>query len=178
MLVTLVPLFDEYMVIRAYSLFTQKSNFFLHPSLLGTGHLDGAGRVDGLEVIQNMGIETLSNVNEVFVPVNNLSLFSDLQAQCDAPPDNLVLLIDHGVKPEPMYLERIKELKNIGYRFAMQRLLVHEFQAYTEVLKLMDFVFLNHILTLKTASVLSCTKQLLSSFYAVLVVWYIHNSVI
>ena len=34
--------------------------------------------------------------------------------------------------------------KKIGYRFAMQRLLVHEFQAYTEVLKLMDFVFLNH----------------------------------
>jgi EAL and modified HD-GYP domain-containing signal transduction protein len=26
----------------------------------------------------------------------------------------------------------------------MQRLLVHEFQAYTEVLKMMDFVFLNH----------------------------------
>ena len=71
MLVTLVPLFDEYMVIRAYSLFTQKSNFFLQPSLLGTGHLDGAGRVDGLEVIQNMGIDTLANVNEVFVPVNN-----------------------------------------------------------------------------------------------------------
>ncbi len=144
MLVTLVPLFDEYMVIRAYSLFTQKSNFFLQPSLLGTGHLDGAGRVEGLEVIQNMGIETLSNVNEVFVPVNNLSLFSDLRAQCDAPPDHLVLLIDHGVKPEPMYLDRIKELKEMGYRFAMQRLLVHEFQAYTEVLKLMDFVFLNH----------------------------------
>ena len=144
MLVTLIPLFDEYMVIRAYSLFTQKSNFFLNPSLLGTGKLDGAGRIAGLEVIQNMGIETLSNVNEVFVPVSNLSLFSDVEAQCDAPPKHLVLLIDHAVKPENMYIERIKELKEKGYRFAIRKLLVHEFTAYTEILKLMDFVFLNH----------------------------------
>lgn len=144
MLVTLMPLFDENMVIRAYSLFTQKSNFFLNPSLLGTGQLDGAARVDGLEVIQNMGIETLSNVNEVFVPVSNLSLFSDLESQCSASPKHLVLLIDHAVKPEQMYLERIRELKEKGYRFAIRKLLVHEFQAYTEVLKMMDFVFLNH----------------------------------
>lgn len=144
MLVTLVPLFDEYMVIRAYSLFTQKSNYFLNPSLLGTGQLDGAARIEGLEVIQNMGIETLSNVNEVFVPVSNMSLFSDVEAQCDASPKHLVLLIDHSVKPEPMYLNRIMELKEKGYRFGICRLLVHEFQAYTQLLKLMDFVFLSH----------------------------------
>lgn len=144
MLVTLIPLFDEYMVIRAYSLFTQKANFFLNPSLLGTGQLDGAGRIAGLEVIQNMGIETLSNVNEVFVPVSNLSLFSDVEAQCDASSEHLVLLIDHAVKPEPMYVERIMELKEKGYRFAIRKLLVHEFTAYTEILKLMDFVLLNH----------------------------------
>lgn len=144
MLVTLIPLFDEYMVIRAYSLFTQKSNFFLNPSLLGTGQLDGAARVEGLEVIQNMGIETLANISEVFVPVSSFSLFSDIQSQCDASPQHLVLLIDHSVKPEPMYLDRIRELKEQGYRFGIRKLLVHEFQKYAELLQLMDFVFLNH----------------------------------
>ncbi|MBQ7775519.1 MAG: HDOD domain-containing protein [Lachnospiraceae bacterium] len=144
MLVTLIPLFDENMVIRAYSLFTQKSNFFLNPSYLGTGQLDGAARVEGLEIIQSMGIETLSGINEVFVSVTNMSLFSDIEAQCDAPHNRLVILIDHAVKPEPMYLDRIKELKEKGYRFGIRKLLVHEFQEYTEILKLMDFVFLNH----------------------------------
>lgn len=144
MLVTLKPLFDEKMVIRAYSLFTQKSNFFLNPSYLGTGQLDGAARVDGLEVIQSMGIETLSGVSEVFVSVTNMSLFSEIEAQCDAPHENLVILIDHAVKPEPMYIDRIKELREKGYKFAIRKLLVHEFQAYTEVLKLMDYVFLNY----------------------------------
>lgn len=144
MLVTLIPLFDENMVIRAYSLFTQKSNFFMNPGLLGTGQLDGAARIEGLEVIQNMGIDTLYGVGDVFVSVTNMSLFSDFEAQCDAPPSRIVVLIDHDVKPEPMYLNRIMELKEKGYRFAIRKLLVHEFQTYTEVLKLMDFVFLNH----------------------------------
>lgn len=144
MLVTLKPLFDENMVIRAYSLFTQKTNYFMNPSLLGTGQLDGAARIDGLEVIENMGIETLSGINEVFVAVTNMSLFSDIEAQCSAPHSRLIILIDHDVKPEPMYLERIMQLKEKGYRFAMRKLLVHEFQEYAEVLKLMDYVFLNH----------------------------------
>ncbi len=144
MLVSLIPLFDKDMAISAYSLFTQKSNFYLNPSYLGTGQLDGAARVDGLEVIQNMGIETLSRANEVFVSVTNMSLFSDIESQCDAAHDRLVLLIDHAVKPEPMYVERIQELRDKGYKFAIRKLLVHEFQAYTEVLKRMDYVFLNH----------------------------------
>ncbi len=144
MLVTLIPLFDENMVIRAYSLFTQKSNFFLNPSYLGTGQLDGAARIDGMEVIQSMGIDTLSGSSEVFVSLTNMSLFSDVEAQCKAPHKRLVLLIDHDVKPEPMYIERIKELKGKGYKFAIRKLLVNEFQAYSEILKLMDYVLLNY----------------------------------
>ncbi len=144
MLVTLVPLFDENMAIRAYSLFTQKTNYFLNPNLLGTGQLDGAARIEGIEVIQSMGMETLSGVNNVFVTVTNMSLFADTSLQCDAPNEHIVLLLDHAVKPEPMYLERIKELRAQGYRFGMRKLLVQEFQEYAEILKLMDFVFLNH----------------------------------
>ncbi len=144
MLVTLVPLFDENMAIRAYSIFTQKENYFLNPNLLGTGQLDGAARIEGIEVIQSMGMETLTGVNNVFVTVTNMSLFADMSLQCDAPNEHIVLLLDHAVKPEPMYLERIKELRAQGYRFGMRKLLVQEFQEYTEILKLMDFVFLNH----------------------------------
>lgn len=144
MLVTLVPLFDENMAIRAYSIFTQKENYFLNPNLLGTGQLDGAARIEGIEVIQSMGMETLTGVNNVFVTVTNMSLFADMSLQCDAPNEHIVLLLDHAVKPESMYLERIKELRAQGYRFGMRKLLVQEFQEYTEILKLMDFVFLNH----------------------------------
>ena len=144
MLVTLIPLFDENMAIRAYSLFTQKENYFLNPLFAGTGALDGAGRVEGMEVIQSMGIETLSADKDVFVTVSSMNIFSDLTIQCDAPHERLVLLLEPDVKPQPMFIERIMELKGMGYKFGMHKLAVHDFQAYTEILKLMDYVFLNH----------------------------------
>ncbi len=144
MLVTLIPLFDENMNIGAYSLFVQKKNYFLNPSFLGSGQFDGAARVEGLEVIQNMGIESLSSDHEVFVTVSNMSIFSNLAEQCDAPHERLVLLIEPSVKPEPMYIERLADLKSQGYKLAIRRLQVAEFEAYREILKLVDYVFLNH----------------------------------
>lgn len=144
MLVTLIPLFDENLNIGAYSLFVQKNNVFLNPSSLGSGQFDGAARVEGLEVIQNMGIESLSSDSDVFVTVTNMSVFSDLSEQCDAPHERLVVLMDPTVKPEPMYIERLAELKSQGYKLAIRKLHVAEFEAYREILKLMDYVFLNH----------------------------------
>ena len=51
MLATLIPLFDENMTVKAYSLFTQKKNFLLNPSFLGTGMNDGVGQIQGFELI-------------------------------------------------------------------------------------------------------------------------------
>lgn len=144
MLVTLIPLFDENLNIGAYSLFVQKKNVFLNPSLLGSGQFDGAARVEGLEVIQSMGIESLSSDGDVFVTVSNMSIFSDLSEQCDAPHERLVVLMDPSVKPEPMYIERLASLKQQGYKLAIRKLHVADFEAYREILKLVDYVFLNH----------------------------------
>ena len=102
MLVTLIPLFDEEMNVRAYSLFTQKKNFLLNPSLQGTGRNDGAAHIAGLEVIASMGIETLSADKEVFVTVNNISMFTDIEVQAKAPHDRIVLLLDNSVLPQEM----------------------------------------------------------------------------
>ena len=60
MFATLIPLFDENMAVIAFSLFSQKENFLLNPSMLGTGAYSGVGSINGLEVIENTGIETLS----------------------------------------------------------------------------------------------------------------------
>ena len=65
MLVTLIPLFDENIKVSAYSLYTQKANFLLHPNLLGSGSNDGAAQIEGFELILNMGLETLSPAKEI-----------------------------------------------------------------------------------------------------------------
>ncbi|MDO4304174.1 MAG: HDOD domain-containing protein [Bacillota bacterium] len=144
MLVTLIPLFDKEMSVRAYSLFTQKKNFLLNPSLQGTGSFDGAAGIPGLEIIENMGIETLSADKEVFVAINNISVFTDIDSQCSAPHGRVVLLMDNSITPEKMYVDRLKELKSRGYKLAVRKLSVQQFEAYREILLLMDYVLLDH----------------------------------
>lgn len=145
MLVTLIPLFDENMSVSAYSLFAQTKNFLLNPSLLGTGRNDGAATIPGLDIIKSMGIETLAANKDVFVEVNNISVFSDIDEQCgNVSHKKIVLLIDNTVTPDAMYVSRLKELKERGYKLAIRKLTVQKFEAYREILLLMDYIFLDH----------------------------------
>lgn len=143
MLVALVPLFDENMAVKAYSLFSQKENFLMNPMLLGTGRNDGASRIQGLEIIESMGMETISQNQQVFVPINNISIFADIESECSAPKSRLVLLIDNTIPPVDMYIDRLKELKSKGYKMAIRKLRVAEFENYRSILSLMDYVVLN-----------------------------------
>lgn len=144
MLLALIPLFDENMAVRAYSVFTQKDNFFLDPMMQGTRQNDGAASVYGLEMIEKMGIETISEDNEIFVSVSNISIFTDVEGQCSAPHERIVLLIDNTIPPVEMYVKRLRELKNMGYKLAIRKLAVSDFENYSEVLRMMDYVLLNN----------------------------------
>mgnify|MGYP002615965101 FL=1 len=143
MLVTLIPLFDENIKVSAYSLYTQKANFLLHPNLLGSGSNDGAAQIEGFELILNMGLETLSPAKEIFVPVNEISIFSDIPAQCGLPHEFFVLLLKGNIPCTPMYIDRVKALKEMGYRFAIRKLPVSSYEAYHDLLTLMDYVMLD-----------------------------------
>ena len=143
MLVTLIPLFDENIKVSAYSLYTQKANFLLHPNLLGSGSNYGAAQIEGFELILNMGLETLSPAKEIFVPVNEISIFSDIPAQCGLPHEFFVLLLKGNIPCTPMYIDRVKALKEMGYRFAIRKLPVSSYEAYHDLLTLMDYVMLD-----------------------------------
>ncbi|MBD5444218.1 MAG: HDOD domain-containing protein [Lachnospiraceae bacterium] len=160
MLATLVPLFDENMAVSAYSLFAQKSNYLLNPRFLGTGSNDGATNIAGLEIIESMGIETLSNDKEVFVEVNNISVFADISSLCSAPHDRIVLLADQTITPDAMYVARFKELKKMGYRIAIRKLTDEKIEEYHELLLLMEFILLDH-----KKHDMDKTKQYFSSAY-------------
>lgn len=144
MLITMIPLFDENMAVSAYSLFVQKKNFLLNPSLLGTGSNDGAATISGFDMIERVGIETISAGKEIFVEINNISIFSDIPSQCSAPHDKIVLLIDNTVLAESMYIDKLRELKELGYKLAIKKLAVQSFEAYREILVLMDYILLDH----------------------------------
>lgn len=144
MLATLIPLFDEALQVSAYSLFAQKENNLLNPSLLGTGSNDAGGQIIGFDIINTVGIENVSSGKDIFVPINNMSIFSSIEEDCKVNPKEIILLMDRSILPEEMYVERIKELKSAGFKLAIRKLDVPDFEPYREVISLVDFIILDH----------------------------------
>ena len=143
MMLTLIPFFDRNMSVSAYSLFTRKNNFLMNPSLLGSRQFDGAAYVDGLELIQELGTTTLSGGKPIFVSLNNISIFSSLESECKNTNHAPILLIDQAFPPVSMYTDRIRELREFGYHFAIRNLPVHCYEDYAPILSQMDYVLID-----------------------------------
>lgn len=143
MMLTLIPFFDRNMSVSAYSLFTRKNNFLMNPSLLGSRQFDGAAYVDGLELIQELGTTTLSGGKPIFVSLNNISIFSSLESQCKNANHAPILLIDQTFPPVSMYTDRIRELREFGYHFAIRNLPVHCYEDYAPILSQMDYILID-----------------------------------
>lgn len=144
MLITLIPLFDENMCVKAYSLFSQKKNYLLEPTYMSAATQVDAVNIAGLELIESLGINTLSKDCELFIPITNVSIFTDISEQCKAPHDRIVLLLDRSVSPEQSYIDRIVSLKADGFRFAIRNINVQDFEPYKPILNHVDYIFLNH----------------------------------
>ena len=143
MMLTLIHFFDRNMSVSAYSLFTRKNNFLMNPSLLGSRQFDGAAYVDGLELIQELGTTTLSGGKPIFVSLNNISIFSSLESQCKNANHAPILLIDQTFPPVSMYTDRIRELREFGYHFAIRNLPVHCYEDYAPILSQMDYILID-----------------------------------
>ncbi len=143
MLATLIPFFDKDMKVCAYSLFSQKENYLLNPELQGSAVLNGSGRVNGLEIIHNIGIDTLSPDTKVFLPVGPINIFSDIESQSEDIKDRLVLLCDNSIANTADYRKRLKQLRDNGYKLAIFKLPVAEFENYRDILKLMHYIILD-----------------------------------
>ena len=121
MLATLIPFFDNAMNVPAYTIFAQRENLLANPYYMGTGSLDMAASVPGFEIINNMGLDSLTADNcRVFIEVNNISIFSDIESRCHADPSKVVLLAHKSIKPTSQYVQRMLELKEKGFSLAIK----------------------------------------------------------
>ena len=115
----------------------------MNPSLLGSRQFDGAAYVDGLELIQELGTTTLSGGKPIFVSLNNISIFSSLESECKNTNHAPILLIDQTFPPVSMYTDRIRELREFGYHFAIRNLPVHCYEEYAPILSQMDYILID-----------------------------------
>ena len=144
MLATLIPLFDNNMNVPAYSIFAQRENLLAHPGLMGTGSLDMAARVLGLEIINNMGLDSVAADRTVFIEVNNISIFTDIENETKANYGRIVLLSDKSIKPTAQYVDRFRALKKKGFLMAVKGLAYTQFEEYKPLLEVVDYVLLDH----------------------------------
>lgn len=144
MLATLIPFFDKDMKVSAYSLFSQKENYLLNPDLQGGAMLNGAGRIDGLEVIENVGLDTLTPGTDVFLPIGPINVFADIESQVDAKTrSRLVLLFDNSITNTEDYRKRLNELREGGFKLAIYKVPIAEFESKKEILNQMTYIILD-----------------------------------
>jgi len=144
MLVTLIPLFDENMTVKAYSLFTQKDQYLMNQESPAARQNEVTAAIEGLDVIKTMGVDAFSGNKEIFVTLNLLSIFTRFEDECSIPPKQLVFLIDNTLPPEDIYIKRLQEIKRKGYKLAIRKLEIRQYQQYQEILKLMDYMFFDY----------------------------------
>ncbi|MBR5951739.1 EAL and HDOD domain-containing protein [Pseudobutyrivibrio sp.] len=143
MLATLVPLFFEDMSVASYCLYAQKENMFEHPHLLGAGKYDGAGSIVGIEVFDSISESDLIDNCSIIIPINNISLFSNIEQQLTRFHGRIMLLLDQSIKPEDSYNKRIMDLKNKGFKLAIKDLPLANVEDYKTLLKDFDLFLVN-----------------------------------
>lgn len=67
MLATLIPYFDKDMKVSAYALVSQRENCLLNPPIFGSSSPNGLADIDGVEIVHNIGIDTLSPGTDVLI---------------------------------------------------------------------------------------------------------------
>ncbi len=143
MLATLIPYFDKDMKVSAYALASQRENCLLNPPIFGSSSPNGLADIEGLEIVHNIGIDTLSPGTDVLIPVSHIAVFSDLESKCDEFRGRVVLVFDDDVENNEAYRNRFAQLKEEGYKLAMTKLPISRYEGSKELLQLMDYVILD-----------------------------------
>jgi len=128
------------MAVHAYFLQYQEGNVLLSPNQ-AEREFDGAALSPLLATLNTVGIEAFTMNLPIFVPVGSLALMANLAGQCKVPPEKVIFVIGEDVKPEEPYLSAMRQLREKGFRFAMQG--VEWIGQHREIAALCSFIFLS-----------------------------------
>ena len=102
---------------------------------------EGAVAPPGLKILEDIGLDALTNGNTLFVTVGKISILAGLENQCSQPPEKIVFLLDNQTTPSDDLVEAIKNLKKKGFRFAIEN--IKDFDKMDAIAKLCDFILFN-----------------------------------
>ncbi|MCL2873828.1 MAG: HDOD domain-containing protein [Defluviitaleaceae bacterium] len=133
------PVLNNQMEVIAYCFRYKRvnANFFEQPMYA----FDDAASPLCLSLLNSVGLEGFTNGIQTFVPINKLSLLTDIENQCSEPPEKIIFLLSKDIPTEDVFLDSIKRLKGLGFRFAFEN--IKDYSGLDSVLELCDFLFLS-----------------------------------
>lgn len=139
LLIVPVPLFNKDMAVKAYYFRHQKGNDILDV-VRGVGSdLDGAMFSPPLEMLNMVGIEAFTMGKPIFIPIDNYMALTRLELQTNQPPEKIIFLLDGTIKMEDAYIQNLIRLKELGFRFGIQK--IDQAEPYKPILKICDYIF-------------------------------------
>ncbi|MCL2226162.1 MAG: HDOD domain-containing protein [Oscillospiraceae bacterium] len=117
-LIVAIPFFDSEMSVEAYRINSRAGETLL-------GMMDNyvtpwdAVLSPGLDLVKTLGIEPLSGVFPLYVDINEYHLLMGIPMTLGILPEKLVCVLPNNIKPDAPVLNKCRELRELGFRIAV-----------------------------------------------------------
>ncbi|MCL2045575.1 MAG: HDOD domain-containing protein [Oscillospiraceae bacterium] len=138
--ISTIPFFDAQMAVHAYRFVTKAGDILFGAAddhrMLGAELL-----APGLELVNEIGVEPFSGSYDLFIELTKYQLLMGMPMNTDIPPEKLVCIIDKKTLTDTAVLEKLKILKQNGYRMALDGL--SEAIGIETAVKFFDYILIN-----------------------------------
>ena len=117
-----IPFFDSDMSVRAYRL-NSRSGQSLIGMMAEDMSVSDAVLTPGLDLVKTLGVEPLTGGVPLFIDINEYHLLMRIPIGLNIDPQQLVCVLPNRINPDAAVLERCSELKELGYKIAIEGLL-------------------------------------------------------
>jgi EAL and modified HD-GYP domain-containing signal transduction protein len=117
-----MPFFDSDMSVGAYRL-NSRSGRKLRGMMVDEMSLSDAVLTPGLDLVKTLGVEPLTGGEPLFIDINEYHLLMRVPISLDIAPETLVCVLPNSINPDDAVVEKCKELKELGFRIAIDGLL-------------------------------------------------------
>jgi len=135
-----IPFFDSDMSVGAYRL-NSRSGQKLLGMLVEEMSMSDAVLTPGLDLVKNIGVEPLTGGAPLFIDLNEYHLLMKVPPTLNIPPEYLVCVLPGKIITDGAVLEKCRELKELGYKLAVDGFLTGHTQ--NPLFELTDYIIID-----------------------------------
>jgi len=117
-----IPFFDSDMSVGAYRL-NSRSGQKLLGMLVDEMSMSDAVLTPGLDLVKALGVEPFAGGCPLFVDINEYHLLMRVPASLEISPEALVCVLPNKITTDAAVIEKCRELKELGFKIAIDGLL-------------------------------------------------------